>query len=52
MTRHILTFLAIGFKQSDFAIINTDDPDDFRVEKEISLRDNRDAELKLKLHYL
>ncbi|KAJ9118150.1 hypothetical protein QFC22_004053 [Naganishia vaughanmartiniae] len=40
-----------GFKQSDFAIINTDDPDDFRTEKEILLRDNRNAELKLKLHY-
>jgi vacuolar protein sorting-associated protein 13A/C len=40
-----------GFKQSDFAIINTDDPDDFRVENEISLKDNRNAELKLKLHY-
>lgn len=44
-------FVTTGFKQSDFAIINTDDPDDFRVENEISLKDNRNAELKLKLHY-
>jgi len=41
-----------GFKQSEFAIINTDNPDDFRTENNLILHDKRDQKLTLKLHYM
>lgn len=40
-----------GFKQSEFAIINTDNPDDFRTENNIVLQDKQNQKLNLKLHY-
>lgn len=40
-----------GLKPSEFAIINTDNPDDFRIEKTLVLHDKRDAKLELRLHY-
>ncbi|EXJ82284.1 hypothetical protein A1O3_06097 [Capronia epimyces CBS 606.96] len=39
------------FKQSDFAIINSDTQEDFRREKTLQLKDENGAHLKLKLHY-
>jgi vacuolar protein sorting-associated protein 13A/C len=41
-----------GFKQSEFAIINTDNPDDFRTENSLILHDKRDQKLTLRLHYI
>ena len=46
-----MSFLA-GFKQSEFAIINTDNPDDFRTEDTLVMVDKRGIKLQLKLHYL
>lgn len=40
-----------GLKPSEFAIINTDNPDDFRTEKTLILHDKKDAKLELRLHY-
>lgn len=40
-----------GFKPSEFAIINTDNPDDFRTEDTLVLEDKNKAKLDLKLHY-
>jgi len=39
------------FKASDFAIINTNDDNDFKREYAISMKDNRGLELRLKIHY-
>ena len=39
------------FKQSDFAIINSNTQEDFRREDTLVLKDDRDIELRLKLHY-
>lgn len=39
------------FKQSDFAIINSDTQEDFRREKALQLKDENGAQLRLKLHY-
>ena len=39
------------FKQSDFAIINSNTQEDFRREKNLSLKDEYGAQLRLKLHY-
>ncbi len=41
-----------GFKQSEFAIINTDNPDDFKTEDVLVVADKRDMKLNLKIHYL
>src|SRR5271169_6643334 len=40
------------FKQSDFAIINSDTREDFRRENTLKLNDAQGNQLKLKLHYL
>jgi len=39
------------FKQSEFAIINSSDREDFRREKNLTVKDNNDLALRLKLHY-
>lgn len=39
------------FKQSEFAVINTNTREDFRRESTISVKDNQGAALNLKLHY-
>ena len=39
------------FKQSEFAIINSSDREDFRREKTLVVKDNKDLTLRLKLHY-
>ncbi|KAI9686492.1 MAG: hypothetical protein M1822_003503 [Bathelium mastoideum] len=39
------------FKQSEFAIINSADREDFRREKTLVVKDNNDLTLRLKLHY-
>ncbi|KAK5230843.1 Vacuolar protein sorting-associated protein 13 [Exophiala xenobiotica] len=39
------------FKQSDFAIINSNTQEEFRREKALQLKDEQDGQLKLKLHY-
>ncbi|KAK6330143.1 hypothetical protein TWF730_004642 [Orbilia blumenaviensis] len=39
------------FGQSEFAIINSADNDDFKRESSLSLKDNNSLSLKLKLHY-
>ncbi|KAL9075208.1 MAG: hypothetical protein Q9157_004112 [Trypethelium eluteriae] len=39
------------FKQSEFAIINSSDREDFRREKNLIVKDNNDLTLRLKLHY-
>ena len=40
------------FKQSEFAVINTNTREDFRRESTISVKDKQGAALSLKLHYL
>lgn len=40
------------FKPSDFAIINTDGSADFDVEDRLSLRDEKERTLDLKLNYV
>ena len=40
-----------AYKQSDFAIINSNTREDFRREKALQLKDARGSQLKLKLHY-
>jgi vacuolar protein sorting-associated protein 13A/C len=40
------------FKQSEFTIINSSDRENFRREKSMTVKDNEDLTLKLKLHYL
>ncbi|OSX67568.1 hypothetical protein POSPLADRAFT_1064162 [Postia placenta MAD-698-R-SB12] len=40
------------FKQSEFAIINTDGSSDFDVESRLILRDNTDRKLDLRLNYV
>jgi vacuolar protein sorting-associated protein 13A/C len=42
----------IGLKPSDFAIVNTDNPADFDVEKQLRLSDKDGRKLDLRLHYL
>ncbi|ERF76935.1 hypothetical protein EPUS_02647 [Endocarpon pusillum Z07020] len=39
------------FKQSEFAIINSNTHEDFRRESTLSVKDRQGAELRLKLHY-
>jgi len=39
------------FKQSEFAIINSSNREDFRREKTLVVKDNNDLTLRLKLHY-
>jgi vacuolar protein sorting-associated protein 13A/C len=39
------------FKQSDFAIINSNTQEEFRREKALQLKDEQGGQLKLKLHY-
>lgn len=39
------------FSPSEFAIIATDNPDDFPVEKDLTLADAENLKLKLRLHY-
>ena len=40
-----------AYKQSDFAIINSNTKEDFRREKTLQLKDARGSQLRLKLHY-
>lgn len=40
------------FKQSEFAIINSNTQEDFRRETVLAVRDNQGIQLNLKLHYL
>ncbi len=40
-----------AYKQSDFAIINSNTQEDFRREKNLQLKDARGSQLRLKLHY-
>lgn len=40
-----------SFKQSDFAIINSNTQEEFKREKEVHLKDDSGAQLRLKLHY-
>ena len=40
------------FKQSEFAVINTNTREDFRRESALSVKDNQGTALNLKLHYL
>lgn len=40
------------FKQSEFAIINSNAHEDFRRESVLAVKDNQGIELDLKLHYL
>lgn len=40
------------FKQSEFAIINSNANEDFRRESVLAVKDNQGIELDLKLHYL
>ncbi|KAK4542998.1 hypothetical protein LTR36_005996 [Oleoguttula mirabilis] len=39
------------FKSSEFAIINTNNENDFRREKTLLVKDNNNLELRLKIHY-
>ncbi|KAF2720194.1 vacuolar protein sorting-associated protein 13 [Polychaeton citri CBS 116435] len=39
------------FKASEFAIINSSERDDFNREKTLVMKDNKNLELRLKLHY-
>ncbi|KAI5362557.1 putative vacuolar protein sorting-associated protein [Septoria linicola] len=39
------------FKASEFAIINTNDKNDFQREKTMTVKDNNNIDLRLKLHY-
>lgn len=41
-----------AFKQSEFAIINTDGNSDFDVENRLVLRDSMDRKLDLRLNYV
>ena len=40
------------FKQSEFAIINSNTQEDFRRESILAVKDNEGIQLNLKLHYL
>lgn len=40
------------FKQSEFAVINTNTREEFRRESTLAVKDNQGAALNLKLHYL
>ncbi len=46
-----LTFRSSCFSPSEFAIIATDNPDDFPVEKVMTLADAENLKLNLRLHY-
>ena len=39
------------FKQSDFAVINSNTQEDFRRESTLAVKDSEGAQLNLKLHY-
>lgn len=40
------------FKQSEFAVVNSNTQEDFRRESTLSIKDEQGVELRLKLHYL
>lgn len=40
------------FKQSEFAIVNSNTQEDFRRESTLAVKDNQGIKLDLKLHYL
>ena len=42
----------IGYRLSEFAIINDDDPTEFAVEKKLVLSDKEGRKLNLRLNYL
>lgn len=42
----------IAFKPSDFAIINTDGSADFDIENKLTLRDDKERKMDLKLNYV
>jgi vacuolar protein sorting-associated protein 13A/C len=46
------TSMALVFKPSDFAIVNTDGTTDLDIESRILLRDNKDRKLELRLNYV
>jgi len=48
-----LTFSSLAdLKPSEFAIINTDNPDDFNIEDTLVLTDKQGLKLNLKIHYV
>ena len=40
------------FKPSDFSIINTDSKGDFDIEDHLTVRDDKDRKLELRLNYV
>ena len=40
------------YKQSEFAVINSSDRETYRREKTLVVKDDKDLQLRLKLHYL
>jgi hypothetical protein len=42
----------VAFKPSEFSIINADAHSDFDIEKKLTLRDQRDRKLDVKLNYV
>lgn len=48
----LYSILQPAFKPSDFAIINTDGHSDFETETSLSLRDEKNGKLQLKLNYM
>lgn len=47
----LTTIFFTELKPSEFAIINTDNPDDFNIEDTLVLVDNQGRKLNLKIHY-
>lgn len=45
-------FALSELKPSEFAIINTDNPDDFNIEDTLVLTDKQGLKLNLKIHYV
>ena len=50
--RELVLMFEPVFKQSDFAIINTDENSDFDFERKLSMRDARGRKLDLFLNYV
>lgn len=51
--RCVLTFNQLAaFKRSEFAIINTDNPDDLPIEHHTPVTDNSDIKMNLQLYYV
>lgn len=46
-----LSALASAFQRSEFAIINTDNPDDLPIEDQMPIADSTGVKLNLRLHY-